>query len=110
LRKTRLLLVAIAMGLGVFGLQAQDARGEIVRRAKSKVPAVYPELARKLNIVGTVKVEIVVAPNGSVKDAKVVGGHPVLANAALEAVRKWRFEPTALESSGVVDFKFEPRN
>jgi TonB family protein len=74
------------------------------------VPAIYPELARKLNIVGTVKVEIVVAPNGIVKDAKVVGGHPVLANAALEAVRKWRFEPTAMESSGVVDFKFEPRN
>ena len=34
----------------------------------------------------------------------------VLANAALEAVRKWRFEPAAMESSGVVDFKFEPRN
>jgi TonB family protein len=110
LRKTRLLLVAIAMVLGVFGLQAQDARGEIVRRAKSKVPAVYPELARKLNIVGTVKVEVTVSPNGTVKDAKVVGGHPVLANAALEAVKKWRFEPTALESSGIVDFKFEPRN
>jgi TonB family protein len=106
----RLLLVAIAMGLGVFGLQAQEPRGDIIRRAKSKVPAIYPELARKLNIVGTVKVEIVVAPNGIVKDAKVVGGHPVLANAALEAVRKWRFEPTAMESSGVVDFKFEPRN
>ena len=110
MRKTTLLLVAIAITSGVFGLQAQDARGEIVRRANNKVPAVYPELARKMNIVGTVKVEIVVSPNGSVKDAKVVGGHPVLANAALEAVRKWRFEPTALESSGIVDFKFEPRN
>ena len=110
MRKTTLLLVAIAITSGAFGLQAQDARGEIVRRAKNKVPAVYPELARKMNIVGTVKVEIVVSPNGSVKDAKVVGGHPVLANAALEAVKKWRFEPTALESSGIVDFKFEPRN
>jgi outer membrane biosynthesis protein TonB len=34
----------------------------------------------------------------------------VLATAALEAIKKWRFEPTALESSGIVDFKFEPRN
>jgi TonB family protein len=73
------------------------------------VQPAYPELARKLNLTGTVKVEVVVAPNGSVKDAKVVGGHPVLANAALEAVKKWRFEPAAMESSGVVDFKFEPR-
>ncbi len=83
-------------------------QAEITRRVKSKVQAVYPELARKMNITGTVKVEVVVAANGTVKDAKVVGGHPVLANAALEAVRKWRFEPAAGESSGIVDFKFEP--
>jgi len=62
-----------------------------------------------MNITGTVKVEVVVAPNGSVKDAKVVGGHPVLAGAALEAVKKWKFEPAAVESTGIVDFKFEPQ-
>jgi TonB family protein len=61
-----------------------------------------------MNITGNVKVEVVVAPNGTVKDAKVVGGHPVLANAALEAVKKWRFEPAPTESTGIVDFKFEP--
>jgi TonB family protein len=69
---------------------------------------VYPDLARKMNITGTVKIQVVVAPNGTVKDAKIVGGHPLLAGAALEAVRKWRFEPAAVESTGVVDFKFEP--
>jgi TonB family protein len=52
-------------------------------------------------------VAVVVAPNGTVKEAKVVGGHPVLATAALDAVRKWRFEPASIETSGVVDFKFE---
>ena len=101
--------IALAAGLGVLALQAQEATGEIARRTKSRVQPVYPDLARKMNLAGTVKVEVVVAPNGSVKDAKVVGGHPVLANAALEAVKKWRFEPAAMESSGVVDFKFEPR-
>jgi TonB family protein len=55
-----------------------------------------------------VKVQVVVAPNGSVKEAKVVGGHPLLVNAALDAVRKWRFETAAAESSGIVNFKFEP--
>ncbi len=110
MRKTGALLAVMAMtaGPGVAGLRAQEAQSEIVRRAKSKVQPVYPELARKMNITGTVKVEVVVAPNGTVKDAKVVGGHPVLANAALDAVKKWRFEPAAMESSGVVDFKFEP--
>jgi protein TonB len=61
-----------------------------------------------MKITGTVKVQVVVSPNGTVKEAKILGGHPVLANAALEAARKWRFEPAAEESTGVVDFRFEP--
>lgn len=100
--------IAIVAGAGVAGLRAQDASSEMVRRAKVKVAPVYPDLARKMNITGTVKIQVVVAPNGTVKDAKVVGGHPVLAGAALDAVRKWRFEPAAVESSGVVEIKFEP--
>jgi TonB family protein len=92
----------------VVPVRAQDAQTEMTRRVKSKVQPVYPDLARKMNLSGSVKVQVVVAPNGSVKEAKVVGGHPVLANAALDAVRKWRFEPAAGESSGIVNFKFEP--
>jgi protein TonB len=93
-----------------MGVGAQQAQSEeIVRRAKNKVQPLYPELARKMNLAGTVKIQVLVAPNGTVKEARVVGGHPVLANAALDAAKKWRFEPAAGESSGVIDFKFEPR-
>jgi TonB family protein len=89
---------------------AQQAQSEeMIRRAKSKVQPSYPDLARRMNITGTVKIQVVVAPNGTVKDAHVVGGHPVLATAALDAAKKWRFEPASSESSGVIDFKFEPR-
>jgi TonB family protein len=105
-------LAAVTMGLtlgaGSAGAQATQS-DEIVRRAKTRVDPNYPELARKMNLAGTVKIEIVVAPNGTVKDARVVGGHPVLANAALDAARKWRFEPASTESKGIIDFKFEPR-
>ncbi len=101
-------VMAIAAGAGSGRATSAGCASEIVRRAKTKVQPVYPDLARKMNITGTVKIQVVVAPNGTVKDAKVVGGHPVLAGAALDAVRKWRFEPAAVESSGVVDFKFEP--
>ena len=103
-----LAVAAVIAGAGSVGVRAQDADNEIVRRAKSKVQPSYPDLARKMNITGTVKVQVVVAPNGTVKDAKIVGGHPVLASAALDAVRKWRFEPAPGESTGIVDFKFEP--
>lgn len=106
--RTGLMLALLAIGCGVVQGQAQDAQTEITRRVKSKVQPVYPDLARKMNLTGTVKVEVVVAPNGTVKDAKVVGGPPVLANPALDAVKKWRFEPAAGESTGIVNFKFAP--
>ena len=104
-----LAVMAVTATLGPIYAGAQAQSDEIVRRAKSKVQPLYPELARKMNIAGTVKIEVVVSPNGTVKDARVVGGHPVLANAALDAAKKWRFEPAQAESSGIIDFKFEPR-
>ena len=105
-----LLALTLAVTVGTVHAGAQQAQSEeIIRRAKSKVQPSYPDLARKMRIVGTVKIEVVVSPNGSVKGARIVGGHPVLANAALDAAKKWRFEPASVESSGVIDFKFEPR-
>ena len=107
------LTLAIVGGSVRMGAQAQQSQqapsDEILRRAKSKVQPQYPDLARKMNIAGTVKIQVVVAPSGAVKDAHIVGGHPVLATAALDAAKKWRFEPASSESSGVIDFKFEPR-
>jgi len=103
-----ILALTVSVGPRFAGAQATQ-NDEILRRAKTRVQPVYPELAHKMNITGTVKVEIVVSPNGTVKEARVVGGHPVLATAALDAAKKWRFEPAAAESSGVIDFKFEPR-
>jgi protein TonB len=90
-------------------LTAQQQNEDILRRAKTKVQPAYPDLARKMNITGTVKIEVVVAANGIVREARVVGGHPVLAGAALDAAKKWRFEPASGENTGIIDFKFEPR-
>ena len=115
-RMSTLLLggLLIAGSFGLLNLRAQSQSGsasntELIRRAKTKVEPAYPELARRMTITGTVKVEVVVAPNGTVKEARVVGGHPVLAGAALDAARKWRFEPAPAESTGVIEFKFDPR-
>ena len=102
--------LTLAASLGPIHAGAQQApNDELLRRAKSKMQPLYPELAKKMNISGTVKIEVVVGPNGTVKEARVVGGHPVLATAALDAAKKWRFEPAPGESTGVIDFKFEPR-
>jgi TonB family protein len=89
---------------------AAMAQGELSRKAKTKVAPAYPELARRMNITGTVKVLVVVTASGSLKDTKVVGGNPLLVNAAMDALKKWKFEPADSESSGTVEFKFQPQN
>ena len=104
-----LTLYPVARPVGAVAQAAQSNNDEFLRRAKTKVWPTYPDLARKMNIGGTVKVEVVVLPNGTVKGARVVGGHPVLATAALDAAKKWRFEPSAAESTGVIDFRFDPQ-
>ena len=92
-----------------FSLPAM-AQGELARKAKTKVAPAYPPLARRLNITGTVKVMVVVSPNGSLKNTKVVGGNPLLVDAAVEPLKKWKFEPAETESTGTVEFKFQPQN
>jgi len=105
-----LLVLTLTASLAPIRAGAQQTQtAELNRKAKTKVEPVYPPLARKMRLSGTVKIEVVVTPNGTVKDARIVGGHPVLANAALDAAKQWRFEPSNVESSGVIDFKFEPQ-
>jgi TonB family protein len=86
-------------------INAQDAAE---RKVKSKISPLYPEIARKMNLSGVVRLELVVAPNGTIKDTKVIGGNPILVNAAVDAVKKWRFEPASEESTIVKEFKFDP--
>jgi TonB family protein len=86
------------------------AQGELARKPKTKVAPTYPELARRMNITGTVKVLVVVSASGALKDTKVVGGNPLLVNAAMDALKKWKFEPADAESSGTVEFKFQPQD
>jgi len=86
---------------------AQQAESEVTRKVVSRVAPVYPALARKLNLHGLVKLEVVIAPDGSVKFAEVTGGNPVLAQAAVDAVRKWRYEATPEQTHGLVELTFD---
>ena len=90
----RLFVVSLLLfgGRVATGVPLAWGQEELNRKAQSKTAPSYPELARRLNVSGVVKILITVAPNGSIKEARLVGGHPVLANAALDAVKMWRFE------------------
>jgi TonB family protein len=79
------------------------------RKVVAKVLPAYPQLARTMNITGVVKLEVVVTSNGTVKSVGVKGGHPVLAEAATEAVNQWRWERGAQETTEYVEMRFNPR-
>jgi TonB family protein len=64
-------------------------------------PAVYPETARQAGIRGVVILELTIGPEGTVTAAKVLRGQPLLDEAAVEAVKQWRFEPTLLNGKPV---------
>jgi protein TonB len=102
-----LVVVVLAVSAGVVrSAHAAEDPGD--RKVKYRVEPQYPEIARKLGLSGVVKLEVVVAPNGSVKETKVIGGHPILVNAAVDAVKKWKFESANAESTKPLEFKFQP--
>ncbi|HET9410193.1 MAG TPA: energy transducer TonB [Candidatus Sulfotelmatobacter sp.] len=86
---------------------AQDAN-EHARRVVTRVNPQYPPLARNLNIVGTVRIEVTVGPNGSVKSSQVKGGHPLFAQPAIDAVSQWKWEPAPHETTQVIEVRFNP--
>ena len=83
--------------LAGFLLQAQEVRrvskAEAVSAAITKIQPEYPIVARQLKLEGTVEVEASITETGTVSDVKQVSGNPVLAKAASDALRKWKFHP-----------------
>ena len=77
-----------------------------------KVAPVYPPLARQARIQGTVLLSIVIDREGVVRDTRLVSGHPMLAPAAVEAVKQWKYKPyisgdeaAAVETTVQIRFK-----
>jgi len=97
-------LFALAGSLANAG---QNVVEEGKRKARTKVNPTYPDLARRMNIGGKVKIEVVIAPDGHVKTARALGGHPVLVQSCVDAVREWRFDPAPEESTQVIEFTFK---
>jgi len=59
-----------------------------------------------MNLHGTVRLKIWINPDGTVRRLEYVGGHPLLAESALKAVKGWKYEPSSRESTTVVELKF----
>lgn len=105
-RYVLLLLLLFAFGPAAR-TQNQQTSTESGRKIVRKMTPTYPELARKMNLGGTVKVIAVVAADGEVKAVEPKGGSPILLRAAEDAVSKWKFV-TGSESREVIEVHFAP--
>jgi protein TonB len=66
-----------------------------------KVNPVYPPLARQARISGTVVLRAVIGKDGSIQNLSLVSGHPMLAPAAIDAVKQWKYKPYLLNGEPV---------
>jgi TonB family protein len=101
---TALLVVAVS---GAVGLHAQTTGTVVEKRpVKNLVQPTLPDFAKKFKLSGTVRIEVTIASNGTVKNTRVLGGHPVLAAEAEKAAQKSIFEPGPRETIEVIEFRF----
>ena len=77
------------------------AGDQVQRQRLRDVAPVYPELAKQAQVQGTVRLRIVIDKQGRVMDIAVIGGHPLLIAAAMDAVKQWEYSPTLLNGQPV---------
>jgi TonB family protein len=104
-RRAAVLTAFLSSWLFAFCLcRAQEASRQVVNRVTPQ----YPSLARGMKLQGSVKVEAIVAPDGSAKTVAIKGGHPLLAQAAHDAVQKWKWVAAPAETRELIEIKFNP--
>jgi TonB family protein len=78
------------------------------RRVVSHVDPDYPDALKKLYIGGVVRVEVVVAPNGTVRSTKLLGGSPILGQSTMKAIKQWKYAPAPSDETLTVKIEFDP--
>jgi TonB family protein len=107
--------LGVALLVGSFAIvspraTAQESAGETKRKLKSKVVPEYPTIAKQLSLAGKVRVETTVSADGHVTNTKIIGGNPVLASSAQDAIKKWRFEPAPKDTVEIIEIDFTGKN
>ena len=99
------MLVLAALSVSARQFSVEEGK----RKIKSKVNPQYSDLARRMNLGGKVKIELVIAPDGHVKTARAIGGHPLLVQSCLDAVKDWKFDSAPEETTQIIEFEFKPQ-
>ena len=93
----------MALVLTTANLAAQNSR-----KVLSNPEPPYPEVARRLRLSGVVKVQVTITADGKIKDAKIMGGHPIFVNSVEQTLKDWKYAPAATETTTQLEFTFHP--
>jgi TonB family protein len=94
--------------LGVSSTETQGA--ESVRKLIFKVAPVYPAELKRFYIGGTVRLDVKISPQGTVRTVSPIGGNPALVEAAVAAVKKWKYAPASSDTDTQVTVVFDLRH
>lgn len=109
LRKISRVTLYFLIALACIPLDAQKI-DRIVRKRIQSVDPVYPELLRRSSIGGVVRLLVVISPKGTVETVNQLGGNAALVEAAVTAVKKWKYAPADIETVQEVSITFDPRS
>lgn len=93
---------------GVKTLAVLDMENDGTRRLITRVEPVYPATLHNNHIGGIVRLEVTIAPNGSVEAVEVVGGNPILGESAMTAVKKWVYAAAPSKTKTEISIPFDP--
>ena len=99
-------LLAMLVCSSIASAQSNTPEEGSKRQVKSRTDPSYPALAREMHVNGKVKIEVTVAPDGAIRNTKVLGGSPLLVRAAVDAVKNWKYDPAPRETTETVEFVF----
>jgi TonB family protein len=100
-------ILLLAASLCAISAQAEDLQAPDARPLRKYVKPALPEIARKMQLKGTVKLEASVSSAGKVTGVRTIGGHPILVQAATQAVKDWVFEPNGQPGTTLVTLEFK---
>ena len=102
-------LTVLSLMLAVGAVNAANAQSPNDRKVLVKVQPKYPEYLKIHEIGGVVKLMVEITPKGTVKNVTPVGGNPILVDAAIEAVKQWKYAPADDSNTQEVKIDFVPK-
>jgi TonB family protein len=102
------LLIICSLGLTLPPASRAQTENTKDRKLVTRVEPQYPETLKRLYIGGVVRLELAISPRGTVENATLLGGNPILGQSAIMAVKKWRYMAANSRTSMQVTLEFDP--